>query len=151
MTILTAKCVSGSSDGQFSHEKLNFWLFQKTSFLADFSWFFWLRGQFWAPNLARIDPAMEAAIVRHDLRNISALGEDGSRADRPELQCKTRDFQYGRLPAQGLAFETLWIMWYTHLVLRLGSGIFGLPLRRIELALSGGQKWPILYLPLACR
>ena len=82
------------------------------------------------PKLALIYPAMEAAIVRHDLRNISALGEDGIGADRPELQCKTRDFQYGRLPAQRLAFETLWIMWYTHLVLRLGSGIFGLSLQK---------------------
>ena len=101
------------------------------------------------PKLAPIDPAMEAAIVRHALRNISALGEDGIGAARPELQCKTRDFQNGRLWAQfspgwgGVAFGTLWIMWYTHLVLRLGIGIFGLPLRRKKLALWGGQNWPI--------
>ena len=37
-------------------------------------------------KLAPIDPAMEAAIVRHALRNISALGEDGIGAARPELQ-----------------------------------------------------------------
>ena len=43
---------------------------------------------------------MEAAIVRHDLRNISALGEDGIGAGRPEVQCKTRDFQNGRLWGQ---------------------------------------------------
>ena len=63
------------------------------------------------PKLAPIDPAMEAAIVRHALRNISAFGEDGIGADRPELQGKTRDFQNGRLwgpfsPGSGLAVES---------------------------------------------
>ena len=63
------------------------------------------------PKLAPIDPAMEAAIVRHALRNISVFGEDGIGADRPELQGKTRDFQNGRLwgpfsPGSGLAVES---------------------------------------------
>ena len=63
------------------------------------------------PILVPIDPAMEAAIVRHDLRNISALGEDGIRAARPELQCKMRDFQNSQLwgqfsPGSGLAVES---------------------------------------------
>ena len=49
------------------------------------------------PILVPIDPAIEAAVVRHALRNISALGEDGIRAARPELQCKMRDFQNGQL------------------------------------------------------
>ena len=31
-------------------------------------------------------PTMEVAFVKHDLRNISAFGEDGMRTDRPELQ-----------------------------------------------------------------
>ena len=52
------------------------------------------------PILVPIDPAMEAAIVRHALRNIWALGEDGIGAARPELQCKTRDFQNGQLWGQ---------------------------------------------------
>ena len=51
-------------------------------------------------KLALIDPAMEAATVRHALRNISALGVDRIQAARPELQCKTRDFQNGQLWAQ---------------------------------------------------
>ena len=63
------------------------------------------------PKLAPIDPTMEAAIVRHVLRNIFALGEDGIGAARPELQCKTRDFQNGRLwgqfsPSSELAVES---------------------------------------------
>ena len=52
------------------------------------------------PKLAPIDPTMEAAIVRHVLRNISALREDRIGAARPELQCKMRDFQNGQLWAQ---------------------------------------------------
>ena len=49
--------------------------------------------QFFEPKLAPIDPTMEVALVKHDLRNISAFGADGIRADRqelqrPELQCK---------------------------------------------------------------
>ena len=32
------------------------------------------------------DPTMEVALVKHDLRNISASVEDGIGADRPELQ-----------------------------------------------------------------
>ena len=31
---------------------------------------------------------MEVAFVKHDLRNISAFGENGIGADMPELQCK---------------------------------------------------------------
>ena len=50
---------------------------------------------------------------------------------------KTANFRVNFLPARGVAFGTLWIMWYTHLVLRLGSVVFGLPLRRKELALWG--------------
>ena len=63
---------------------------------------------------------------------------------------KTADFGANFLPAPGWPWKVLWIMWYTHLVLRLGSGIFGLPLRRKELVLWGGQNWPIPYLSYAC-
>ena len=52
------------------------------------------------PKLPPIDPTMEAAIVRHAPRNISAFGEDGIGAEGAELQCKTRDFQNGRLWGQ---------------------------------------------------
>ena len=37
---------------------------------------------------------MEVALVKHDLRNISALGEDGIGAKRPELQCKMQHAFY---------------------------------------------------------
>ena len=46
------------------------------------------------PKLAPIDPTMEVALVKHDLRNISALGEDGIGAKRPELQCKMQHAFY---------------------------------------------------------
>ena len=52
------------------------------------------------PKLTQIDPTMEAVMVRHVLRNISALGEDGIGAARPELQYKMRDFQNGQLWGQ---------------------------------------------------
>ena len=41
------------------------------------------------PKLPPIDPTMKVAFVKHDLRNISALGEDGIGAHRLELQCKS--------------------------------------------------------------
>ena len=44
-----------------------------------------LWGQFCEPKLAPINPTMEVAFVKHDLRNISAFGEDGIGANRPEL------------------------------------------------------------------
>ena len=47
-----------------------------------------LWGQFCEPKLPPIDPTMEIAFAKHDLRNILAIGEHGIRADRPELQCK---------------------------------------------------------------
>ena len=43
---------------------------------------------------------MEAAIVSHILKNISAFEEDGIRAEGAELQCKTRDFQNSQLWGQ---------------------------------------------------
>ena len=43
---------------------------------------------------------MEAAIVSHILKNISAFEEDGIWAEGAELQCKTRDFQNGQLWGQ---------------------------------------------------
>ena len=50
-----------------------------------------LWGQFCEPKLPPIDPTMEVAFVKHDLRNISALGEDGIGAT---VQCKMHDFQH---------------------------------------------------------
>ena len=41
-------------------------------------------------KLPPIDPTMEVAFVKHDLRNISTFGEDGIGADRPELQCSVK-------------------------------------------------------------
>ena len=45
-----------------------------------------LWGRFCEPKLAPINPTMEVAFVKHDLRNISAFGEDGIGANRPELE-----------------------------------------------------------------
>ena len=45
------------------------------------------------PKLALIDPTMEAAIVRHTLRNILASGKEEIGAGTPELQGKMSDFQ----------------------------------------------------------
>ena len=47
-----------------------------------------LRGQFCKSKLAPINPTMEVAFVKHDLRNILAFWEDWVRAERPELQSK---------------------------------------------------------------
>ena len=70
-----------------------------------------LWGQFYGPKLPPIHPTIEVAFVKHDIRNISAFGEDGIGADKPELQGKTRLFQNGRLwgpfsPGSGLAVES---------------------------------------------
>ena len=84
----------------------------------------WLWCQFWAPKLHPIGFTKESAMVRHTLRKIWALGRRGS--DQPgrrygvkRMFLKTIKF----LPAKGPAFKTLWIIWYTHLDLRLGLGI----------------------------
>ena len=53
-------------------------------------------GQLCEPKLPPIDPTMEVAFVKHDLRNISALGEDGIGAHRLELQCKMH-YQNGHI------------------------------------------------------
>ena len=45
-------------------------------------------GQFCEPKLPPIDLTMEEAFVKHDPRNISAFGEEGIGANRPELQCQ---------------------------------------------------------------
>ena len=100
------------------------------------------------PKLPPIYLTMEAAIVRHALRNISAFGRMGSEQTGQSYGVKrvifkTADFGVNFLPAQRLAFGTLWIMWYTHLVLRLGSRIFGLPLQRKTLATLGAPGPPI--------
>ena len=47
-----------------------------------------LWGQFCEPKLTPTDTTMEVAFVKHDLRKISAFGEDGIGANRPELQCQ---------------------------------------------------------------
>ena len=107
------------------------------------------------PKLAPIDPAMEAAIVRHALRNISALGEDGIGAARPELQCKTRDFQKSRLwgqfsPGSGLAVESS----LDHVTYppSFTPGRWNFWDISMEKSVSpvGGQNWPIPYLAYAC-
>ena len=49
-----------------------------------------LWGQFCEPKLPPIDPTMEVAFVKHDLRNILVFGEEGIGADRPELQCSVK-------------------------------------------------------------
>ena len=71
--------------------------FQKTSILADFSWFFRPWGQFLEPKLRPIVLAMEQAIVRHILRNISGSGKEEIGAGTPELQGKMSDFQKSQL------------------------------------------------------
>ena len=48
-----------------------------------------LWSQFCEPKLPPFDSTMEVAFVNHDLGNISAFGENGIRANSPELQCKT--------------------------------------------------------------
>ena len=81
----------------FPHAKHNFELLLKKSILADFGWFSRLRGQFLEPKLHPIVSAMEWAIVRHILRNISGSGKEDIGATRPELQGKTSDFQKSQL------------------------------------------------------
>ena len=107
------------------------------------------------PKLVPIDPAMEAAIVRHALRNILALGEDGIGAARPELQCKTRDFQKSRLwgqfsPGSGLAVESS----LDHVTYppSFTPGRWNFWDISMEKSVSpvGGQNWPIPYLAYAC-
>ena len=51
-------------------------------------------GSIFEHKLAPIDPTMEVALVKHGLRNISAFGEDGIGAKRPELQCKMQHTFY---------------------------------------------------------
>ena len=106
-------------------------------------------------KLALIDPAMEAATVRHALRNILALGEDGIGAARPELQCKTRDFQNGQLwgqfsPGSGLAVESS----LDHVVYPPSStpGKWNFWATSSEKSVSpvGGQNRPIPNLAYAC-
>ena len=65
--------------------------------------FGWLLGQFCEPKLPPIDPTMEIAFAKHDLRNILAIGENGIRADRPELQCK--------MNVENHAFYTALYLW----------------------------------------
>ena len=98
---------------------------------------------------------MEAAIVRHALRNILALGEDGIGAARPELQCKTRDFQNGQLwgqfsPDSGLAVESS----LDHVTYppSFTPGRWNFWDISMEKSVSpvGGQNWPIPYLDYAC-
>ena len=107
------------------------------------------------PILVPIDPAMKAAIVRHALRNISALGEDGVRAARPELQRKTRDFQKSRLrgqfsPGSGLAVESS----LDHVTYppSFTPGKWNFWDISMEKSVSpvGGQNWLIPYLAYAC-
>ena len=82
-----------SKTGHFCMSKLIFDFFQKSAILARFVCFFRLWGQFLGPKLRPIDPAMERAMVRHILRNISVTGKEEVGAGRPELQCKTSHFQ----------------------------------------------------------
>ena len=107
------------------------------------------------PKLAPIDPAMEVAIVRHALRNISALGEGGIGAARPELECKTHDFQNVQLwgqfsPGSGLAVESS----LDHVTYppSFTPGRWNFWDISMEKSVSpvGGQNWPIPYLAYAC-
>ena len=88
----------------FLHAKRDFELFSRKRrfwlILVDFDWFFRLWGRFWEPKLDPIVLAMEEAIVRHVLRNISGPGKDGIGAGTTELQCKTSDFQNLKLWGQ---------------------------------------------------
>ena len=108
------------------------------------------------PKLAPIDPTMEAAIVRHTLRNISAFGEDGIGAARPELQCKTRDFQNGQLWGQFPPGSEAGI-WnpVDHEVYpprsTPGKWSFWATPSEKKASPVGGQNWPIPYLAYACR
>ena len=56
---------------------------------------FW--GQFWATKLHPIDSTIESGMVRHTLKKILGLGQEGIRPARPEIQGKMRDFQNGQL------------------------------------------------------
>ena len=82
------------------HAKHNFELLLKKSILADFGWFSRLRGQLLEPKFHPIVPAMEQAIVRHILRNISGSGKEEIRAGLLEVQGKTSYFQKSQLWAQ---------------------------------------------------
>ena len=70
---------------------------QKKLILADFGWFSRLGIQFLEPKLHQIVSAMERAIVRHVLRNISGSGKKQIGAGTPELQGKTPDFPKSQL------------------------------------------------------
>ena len=117
MAIFAIKCVSGSSD------KLKLAVFYTKSTIFNFSenfifgWFwlvFRLWGQFWAPKLAPIDPAMERALVRDIRRNFLALNAEPDWRPRRELQGKTWDFQKSQLSAQFSpgSWEPNWIPRY---------------------------------------
>ena len=130
-----------------SSRKRHFWLIS-----AGFSD---LGVNFWAPKLAWIDPAMEAAIVRHELRNISALRAESIGADRPELQCKMRDFQNDRLwgqfsPSSG---ADIWNP-VDHVVYppssTPGKWNFWAISSENNVSPVGGQNGPIPYLAYAC-
>ena len=107
------------------------------------------------PKLAPIDPAMEATIFRHALWNISALGEDGIGAARPELQYKTCDFLKSRLwrqfsPGIGLAMESsLDRVTYPPSFTPGRWNFWDISMEK-SISPVGGQNWPIPYLAYAC-
>ena len=70
---------------------------QKNQFWLILGGFSRLRGQFLEPKLHPIVLAMEQAIVRHILRNISGSGKEEIGAGMPELEGKTSDFQKSQL------------------------------------------------------
>ena len=61
------------------------------------------------PKLRPIVPAVGRAMVRNILRNISGLGKEEVGAGRPELKCKTSNFQNLKL--------------WTHFLPYMGSAI----------------------------
>ena len=79
----------------------SFFIFiRKGRFLAIFRGVSGLWGQFWATKLCLVDFTIESAIVRHALRNISGFGLERIGPPRPEVQCKTWDFQKVKLWGQ---------------------------------------------------
>ena len=108
------------------------------------------------PKLPPIDPTMEAAIVSHILKNISAFEEDGIWAEGAELQCKTRDFQNGQLWGQ-FSPGSEGCIWnpVDHVVYppssTPGKWNFWATSSEKNASPVGGQNWLIPYLPPAYR
>ena len=144
MAIFTIKCVSGSSD----QLKLAIYT-QKTQFLTFsqnfiFGWF-WLvfptLGSILGPQTCSNWPRHGASIGQGHPKEIfdplcgGGLEHPGGSYRAKRGIFKNLNFGLNFLLAPESPIEFLGIMWYTHLDLRLGLGIFELSPRRKELGL----------------